>query len=140
MQPCPRLVGLDRGIRRDTAKDRIERKEREKKNGGWWNEQREQRWTEYCEHCWKWGHKTVQCFQWQGRRPIELRALVSNPSQSVVSDPGSSVSQRSQAVNSPLDPPVCWSTAAADVDEDWPQEWCYDWESDWMENLHEDWS
>ena len=35
----------------------------------------------------------------QGRRPMELSAMVSHPSQSVVSDPGSFVSQRVQAVN-----------------------------------------
>ena len=33
------------------------------------------------------------------RRPMELSAMVSHPSQSVVSDPGSSVSQHVQAVN-----------------------------------------
>ena len=44
-------------------------------------------------HCWKWGHKKAQCPQLQGRRPMELGAMVSHPSQTVVSDPGSSVSQ-----------------------------------------------
>ena len=58
--------------------------------------------------------------------------MESKPSPSVVSDPESSVSQRVQAVISSPVPPVCWSTAAVDVDEDWPTEWCYDWESDWM--------
>ena len=71
---------------------------------------------------------------------MELGAMVSNPSQSVVSDPGSSVSQRDQEVNSSPVPPVCWSTAAVGVDEDWPEEWCYDWESDRMEDWHENWS
>ena len=71
---------------------------------------------------------------------MELGAMVSNPSHSVVSDLGSSASQRVQAVNSSPVPPVCWSTAAVDVGEDWPEEWCYDWESDWMEDWHEDWS
>ena len=66
----------------------------------------------------------------------ELRAVVSNPSKSVVSDLGSSVSQRVQAVNSSPVHVVWWSTAAVDVDEDWPEEWCYHWEDDW----HEDWS
>ena len=153
MQPCSRLVGMDRGTRRDTAKDRgkgkvngkgkSKRKKGERRekgkgnsgkgNGGWWNVQREQRWTEpfrgYCGHCWKCGHKKAQCHQCQGRRPMELCVKVSNPSQSVVSDPGSSVSQRVQAVNSFPVPAVCWSTAAVDVDEDWPEEWCYDWET-----------
>ena len=49
----------------------------------------------------------------------------------VVSNPGSSGSQRVEAVNSSPVPPVCWSTAATDVDEDWPEEWGYDWEGDW---------
>ena len=65
--------------------------------------------------------------------------MESNPSQFVVSDPGFSVSQRVQAVNSSPVPHVCRSTAAVDVDEDWPVEWCYDWESDWMEDWREDW-
>ena len=55
------------------------------------------------------------------------------------SDTGSNVSQRVQAVNSSPVPPACWSTAAVDVDEDWPEEWDYDWESDWMEEWPEDW-
>ena len=38
----------------------------------------------------------------RGRRPMELGAIVTHPSQSVVSDPGSSVSQRVQVVNSSL--------------------------------------
>ena len=104
MQLCPRLVGMDRGMRRDTAEERMERKEMGneqakvqertetgkgqsnsgKGNGGWWNEQREQRWTEpfrgYCGHCWKWDH------QWQGRRPMELGAILSNPSHSVAAN------------------------------------------------------
>ena len=65
----------------------------------------------------------------QGRRPIELGAMVSHPSQTVVSDPGSSVSQRVQAVNSSPVSPVCWSESADD--EDWPDEWWHDSESDW---------
>ena len=60
------------------------------------------------------------------------------PSQLVVSDPGSSVSKRAQAVNSPLVQLACWSATAADDDQDWHEEWCYDWESDWMEDWHED--
>ena len=36
--------------------------------------------------------------------------------------------QRVQAVNSSLVRPACWSTTAADVDEEWPEEWCSDWE------------
>ena len=82
--------------------------------------------------------RNAQCHQWQGRRP-EHGAMVSNPSQSVVSDPGSSVSQRVQGVNSSLVPPVRWSTAAAvDVDEDWHEEWCHDGKSDWHEDCHQD--
>ena len=66
---CAWLVGTDRGKRKDTAKERIERKERRKGmrkararttttgHGGCWNEQREQRWTEpfrgNCGHRWK---------------------------------------------------------------------------------------
>ena len=69
---------------------------------------------------------------------MELGAIVSYPSQSV-SEPGSSVSQRVQAVNSSPVQPACWS-AAADVEEDWPKEWFYDWESDWTEDWHDDWS
>ena len=69
-----------------------------KGKGNWWHEHHDQRWMEpfrgYCGHCWKWGHKKAQCPQWQGRRPMELGAMVSHPSQTVVSDPGSSVSQR----------------------------------------------
>ena len=76
----------------------------EKGKGNWLHEHHDQRWMEpfrgYCGHCWKWGHKKAQCPQWQGRRPMELGAMVSHPSQTVVSDPGSSVSQRVQAVNS----------------------------------------
>ena len=37
-------------------------------------------------------------------------------------------------------PLASWSTAAAGVDEDWPEEWCFGWESDWMEDWPEDWS
>ena len=43
-------------------------------------------------------------------------------------------------MNSSLVPLASWSTAAADVDEDWFEEWCYDCESDWTEDWHEDWS
>ena len=50
----------------------------------------------------------------------------------VVSDPGSSVSQRVQAVNSSPVSPVCWSEPV-DGEEDWPDEWWHNWESDWME-------
>ena len=68
-----------------------------KGKGNWWHEHHDQRWMEpfrgYCGHCWKWGHKKAQCPQWQSRRPMELGAMVSHPSQTVVSDPGSSVSQ-----------------------------------------------
>ena len=67
---------------------------------------------------------------------MELGAMVTNHSQSVVSDPGSSVSQRVQAVNSSPVSPVCWSAAAVDVEEDWPEKWCYDWESHWMDDWH----
>ena len=93
-----------------------------KRKGGWWTEQ--QQWAElfrgYCGLCWKWGHKKAQCDQWRGRRPMELGAMESYPP-SVVSDPGCSVSQRVQAVNSTPVQPACWSTAA-DVGEDWPEE------------------
>ena len=96
----------------------------------------DQRWMEpfrgYCGHCWKWGHKKVQCPQWQVRRPMELGAMVSHPSQTVVSDPGSSVSQRVQAVNSSPVSRVCWSESVDD-EEDWPDEWWHDSEGDWME-------
>ena len=72
-----------------------------KGKGNWWHEHHDQRRMEpfrgYCGHCWKWGHKKAQSPQWQGRRPMELGAMVSHPSHS---DPGSSVSQRVQAVNS----------------------------------------
>ena len=61
---------------------------------------------------------------------MELGSMVS---QSAVSDPGSSVSRRIQAMNSSSVQPACWSTAAH-VEEDWPQEWCYDWESDRTED------
>ena len=54
----------------------------------------------HCGHCWKWCDQKAQCHQWEGRCPMELGAMVSNPSLAVVSDPGSSVSQRVQAVNS----------------------------------------
>ena len=156
MQTCPRLGGMDRGMRRNTARERIERKERRKEKAKvkerkgrrkgerkararatagkdtWWKKQREQRWTEpflgYCGHCCKWGHKKAQCHQRRARRPMELGAMVSNPSHSVVSDPESS-----------LVPLVCWSIPAVDVDMDWSEEWCYDWEGDWMDRL-EDWS
>ena len=47
--------------------------------------------------------------KWQERCPMELGAMVSHLSQTVVSDPGSSVSQRVQAVNSSLASPVCRS-------------------------------
>ena len=50
--------------------------------------------------CWKWGHKKAQRHHWQGRRPMELEQWY---------HPGSSVSQRVQAVNSSPVPPVCWS-------------------------------
>ena len=124
---------MDRGKRRRTAKERTERKEREnnsgKGNGGWWNEQREQVWTE-----------PFRGYSGQGRRQVERGTVVSHPSQSVASDPGSSASHHVHAVKSSPVPPACWSAAASDVDEDWPAEWCYDCESDWIEDWHEDWS
>ena len=40
--------------------------------------------------------------------------MVSHPSKTVVSDPGSSVSQRVQAVNSSLVSPVCWLESVDD--------------------------
>ena len=58
---------------------------------------------------------------------MELGAMVSYPSQFVVSDPGSSVSQRVQAVKSSPVQPAC--STVADVEE-----WCYGWESDWTED------
>ena len=65
----------------------------------------------------------AQCPQWQGRRQMELGAMVSHPSQTVVSDPGSSVSQRVQAVN--------WM-------EDWQDDWYWhdseDCASEWYDN------
>ena len=71
---------------------------------------------------------------------MELGAMVTHPSQSVVSDPGSSVSQCVQAVNSSLVSPACWSAASVDVEEDWPDGWWwYDWESDWMDDWQDDW-
>ena len=76
----------------------------------------------------------------KGRCLMELGAMVSNPSHSVVSDLGSSVSQRVQAVKTSPVPLFCWLAAAVDVDEDWPEECCYDWESDWMEDWPADWS
>ena len=105
--------------------------------------QRPGAWTEpfrgHCGHCWKWGHKKAQCHQWQGRRPVELGAMASCPSQSVMSDPRYSVSQRAQAVTSSPVQLACWPIAA-DVEEDCPEEWCYDWESDRTEDWHDDWS
>ena len=81
-------------------------KSRGKAKGNRLYEHHDQRWMEpfrgYCGHCWKWGHKKAQCPQWQGRRPMELGAMVSHPSQTVVSDPGSSVSQRVQPANPSL--------------------------------------
>ena len=71
-------------------------------------------------------------------KDVDDGAMVSNPSHSAVSAPGSSLSQRVQAVKSSPVPPVWWSTAAVDVDEDWSEEWCYAMESDWMEDWHED--
>ena len=82
-----------------------------KGKGNWWHEHHDQRWMEqlrgYCGHCWKWGHKKAQY-----------------PSQVVVPDPGSSVSQRVPAV----------SSSPADDEGDWPDEWWHDSESDWMED------
>ena len=54
---------------------------------------------------------------------MELGAMVTHPSQSVVSDPGSSVSQSVQAVNSSPVSHACGSAATVDVAEDWPDEW-----------------
>ena len=114
-----------------------------KGKGSWWNEQQDQRWTEafraYCGYRWEWVYEKAQCPQWQGRRPMELGAMVTHPSPSVVSDLGSSVSQRVQAVNSSLVSLACWSAASVDVEEDWPDEWSYDWESDWMDDWQDDW-
>ena len=59
-------------------------------------------------------------------------------SQTVVSDLGSSVSQRVQAVNSSPVSPVCWSESVDD-EEDWPDEWWHDLEGDWMEDWQDDW-
>ena len=130
------------------ARTMVERTAREraaagKEKGSWWNEQQDQWWTEpfrgNCGYCWKWGHKKAQCRHWQGRRPMELGAMVTHPSQSVVSDPGSSVSQRVQAVNSSPVSPVFWSAASVDFEEDWHAEWWHDWESDWMDDWQDDW-
>ena len=75
---------------------------------------------------------------------MELGAMVPYPSQSVVSDPGSSVSQRVQAVNSSLVQLGCWSSAGCveekRPEEKRPEEWCYDWGSGWTEDWHDDWS
>ena len=54
---------------------------------------------------------------------MELGAMVSCPSQSVVSDLGPSLSQRAQAVNSSPVQLACWS-ASANVEEDSLEEWC----------------
>ena len=70
---------------------------------------------------------------------MELGAMASCPSQSVMSDPRYSVSQRAQAVTSSPVQLACWPIAA-DVEEDCPEEWCYDWESDRTEDWHDDWS
>ena len=70
---------------------------------------------------------------------MELGAVVTHLSQSVVSDSGSFVSQRVQAVNSSPVSFACWSAASADVEEDWPDERWYDWESDWMDDWQDDW-
>ena len=125
---------MDLGTQRDTERERRERekeKGKDKRKGkkgkekgreegkgksysgkkNWWHEHHDQRWMEpfrgYCGHSWKWGHNKAQCRQWQGCRPLELGAMVSHPSQTVVSDPGSSVSQRVQAVNSSPVSPIC---------------------------------
>ena len=115
---------MNRGTKSDTTKEIIvrkvrvkekakakERKEKEERKARTRTTARKERWTE----------------------PMELGSMVSYPSQSVVFDPGSSVSRRIHAMNSSSVQPACWSTAAHVV-EDWPQEWCYDWESDWTED------
>ena len=56
---------------------------------------------------------------------MELSAMVKHSSQSVVSDPGSSVSQSVQAVNSSPVSLACWSESADD-EEDWPDKWWHD--------------
>ena len=138
---------MDLDTRRDTERERVERKERRKEKAkarrkeerkareratagrSWWHGHHDQRWTEpfrgCCGHCWKWGHRKAQCPQWQGRRPMELGAMVTHPSQSVVSDPGSSASQRVQAVNSSgsLSPLSVGLQNLLDDEEDWPDEW-----------------
>ena len=78
------------------------------------------------------GHKKTHCLHWQGRRPMALGAIVSHPSTTVVPDPGSSVSQRAQAVKATPVQPACWSTAVDE--EDCAEEWSHDWESDWTED------
>ena len=142
MQPCPRLVGMERGMRRDTAKERIERKERGKENAKV-KESKEKRKGERKAKARATAEKETEAGGMSNvsrgglnrfvvtvdtllevvpqetsipamARTTPDRNLVqvaSNPSQSVVSDPGSSVSQRVQAVNSSPVPPVCWSTA-----------------------------
>ena len=55
-----------------------------------------------------------------------------NPSQTVVSDPGSSVVATCSSSEFCPVSPVCWSESADD--EDWPDEWWHDSESDWMED------
>ena len=166
MCQCLQLVGMDLGTKRDTVRERAERKEREKEKekarerkarrkeeskareratagkereiggtsimirGGW------NRSVVTVATVGNGGHKKAQCPQWQDRRPMELGAMVSHPSQTVVSDPGSSVSQRVQAVNSSPVSPVCWSESV-DVEEDWPDEWWHDSEdcaSEWYDN------
>ena len=70
---------------------------------------------------------------------MDLGAMVSHPSQTVVSDPASFVSQRVQAMSSSPVSPVCWSESVDD-EEDWPMNGgTIDSESDWMEDWQDDW-
>ena len=165
MQPCLRWVGMDRGVRRDTAKNRTERKKREKEkakvkerkekggekskgknnngNGSWWNEQREQRWTEpfrgYCGHCSKWCQESFNAINGKDDVRWNLVQWYRTSRIAIALTPDPMYRNGVQAVNSSPVPLACWSTAAVDVDEDWPEEWYYDWESDWMEEWPEDW-
>ena len=113
---------------RGKEKERQGKERQGERKGNWWHEHHDQKWMEpsrgSCGHCWKWGHKKAQCPQRQRRRSMEFGATVTHPSQTV-SDPGSSVSQRVEAVNSSPVSLVCCSESVDD-EKDWPDEWWHD--------------
>ena len=115
MQLCLRLVGVDRGKKRNTGKGK---KGKEKGGERQVQEHRRERETVagglskvsngglnpfrgYCGHCWKWSKLNVI----NGTIPVSLLCLTLDPL----------YRRRAQAVNSSPDQPACWLLKRTDL-------------------------